>query len=214
MVTTRQLMIKGTGLAMLAGLLAAGCGGGSSTTKQNASASTGASATAGATTTAAGTATTAATATTTKSAGSATTTAGSSASSGTMSSAMVAAFNAAASGDCGKASAIGDSKLGSSSPSATSAIADVSKAMTTLSSSGPSELRADFATMAKTFNSAATLYQSLGFDDPAKLAAIAKDPAKQAQLAQAGAMFDDAAFKAASDRIGAWVNAKCPGLSK
>lgn len=210
--TMKSLVSKGAGLAIVTVLIASGCGGGgSSKTTQEATTPTAASA--GGT----ATGTTGAPATTAKAAGGSTPTIpGSSASADSVSSAIVAAFKAVANGDCDKAKALGngDFGLGGSNGLGSNTITAVASATDSLAKSGPSELRTDFATMSKAFSALATAYKNLGIDDPSKIPTIAKDPTKLAELEKASKILDDDAFSAASDRIDAWIEKKCPGLTK
>jgi hypothetical protein len=126
---------------------------------------------------------------------------------------MVAAFNAVAKGDCAKAKSIGDSIDGGDDPTAAlTQFGDLGKALDKLASSGPSELRGDFATLSKAFGSMAKALDELGVDDPSKLASVMNDPAKAAKLEELGKQLDSAEVDAAGENIDKWVDTKCPGL--
>lgn len=203
--TARRL----SALVMVGALGLAGCGSsGSGASSEGGSATT---ATAKASdTTAAGGAASSAAATTTE-----TTAKGSSSggSSGDVSKAMVAAFKAIDKGDCDKGKELGDSlDLSANFDDGFDAIDDFAKGMDELASSGPSELRADFAAMSKGMQALADFYKELGIDDPSKIGEVMSDPAKAAKFEELGKVMEDPAFASAGERIGTWIEGKCPGL--
>lgn len=142
-----------------------------------------------------------------------TTAAKSSGSGGDLAGAMVAAFNAVEKGQCDKAKTIGDSMdLSASSSAGLGQIGDIGKAMEKLASSGPSELRPDFATMATAFTAMGKAYDELGLGDPAKMAEAMKDPAKMAKFTELSTLMEGDGFTKASENISVWMQTKCPGL--
>ncbi len=177
----RLMIVTVTGLLAVAACGSSGAGGASVTTVKSGAASSG---------------------TTAKASGG---------SSGSISDTMLAAFKALDKGECDKAKTAGDSMSLGSGADAFGQLGDMGKAFDKLATSGPSEIRSDFATMGKAFTAMGKVYGDLGLDDPTKLAEIMKDPAKAAQVAEAAKSLDTTDFKAASDHISAWVEKKCPG---
>ena len=142
-------------------------------------------------------------------------TAGSNSSNAALGQALAAGLNAVAKGDCTKAASIDASmNSGASLTKGADTIADLANAMNGLSSTGPSDLRGDFKTLAKALGDLAQGYKTLGLDDPAKIAAVAKDPTKLAALEKLGQTMDAPEVMAADDHITQWIDAKCPGLGK
>lgn len=139
-------------------------------------------------------------------------------SSGDMGKAMVAAFKALEKGDCGKATSLVDSfdvsDAAFSGGQALETFGELGKALEKLADDGPSELRADFATMAKGMTAMGELFKELDLSDPTKMAEVMKDPAKAAKFEELGKTLDSAEFTGASERISAWIDSKCPELNK
>lgn len=192
-------------LVMVGALGLAGCGSSGSGASSEGGSATTAAAKASDTTAAGGSGSSAAASTTE------TTAKGSS--SGDVSKAMVAAFKAIEKGDCDKGKSLGDSlDLNADFEKGFGAIDDFAKGMDELASSGPSELRADFAAMSKGMRALADFYKELGIDDPSKIGEVMSDPAKAAKFEELGKVMDDPAFASAGERIGTWIEGKCPGL--
>lgn len=137
------------------------------------------------------------------------------ATSGDISDGMVAAFKAVDKGDCGRAKEIGDGvSFGDSADAgdASATMRGIAQAMTELSKSGPSALRADFGKLGKSFGDIAKAYDELGIGDPTKMSSVMSDPAKAAEFAKLGESMNSAEVKTAMDNITKWINERCPGL--
>jgi hypothetical protein len=123
--------------------------------------------------------------------------------------------NAVARGDCAKASDIAKVAGDAADPTKLGGqMSDIAKAMQQLGTSGPSEVRGDFATLGKAFDGIAKIYDQLGLNDPSKLGSAMTDPATLSKLEEASKQFDDAAVTKASENISKWFEAKCPGITK
>jgi hypothetical protein len=127
---------------------------------------------------------------------------------------VVAAVNAVAKGDCAKAdrllSAIDDA---SEITNGGDWFEEFASAFDKLASSGPSEVRADFAVVAKALSATAKELAAIDLSDPDKAAEALGDP-KTADAIEAvqKALSDSEVVDAAFDRIDVWVGKKCPGL--
>lgn len=123
---------------------------------------------------------------------------------------LTAAFNAVAKGDCTRAQTIADridsSDIGSASLTA------LAEGLKKAAANGPSEIRPDLKVFSEAMGKLVVVYAKYGLDDPSKIASIANDPAKVAELQAAAAAMDDPAVQKASDNIEKWVNARCPQL--
>lgn len=167
-----------------------------------------------ATTAAGASSTAAATSASSASSGAATTAASSGSStagSGAGADKMVAAFAAVEKGECDKATSIGD-EMDASGGSDFASFKDLGQGLARLAETGPSELRADFATMSTTFGELVKVYEEFGLEDADKAAEAAKDPDKAARIMAASESMDSAEFTAASERISAWLEKRCPGM--
>jgi hypothetical protein len=138
---------------------------------------------------------------------------GGSANSGKVASDFVGAVSAAAGGNCAKAGAIADVMNNIDPTKGGNLFTDMAKAFEQIGSSGPSEIKADFATLAKGLAQFAKVFENVDLSDPAKLAQIMSDPAKAAEMEKAMSAIDDKEMTAASDRIEKWFEQKCPGLT-
>jgi hypothetical protein len=122
--------------------------------------------------------------------------------------------NAVAKGDCAKAdrllSAIDDA---SEITNGGDWFEEFASAFDKLASSGPSEVRADFAVVAKALSATAKELAAIDLSDPDKAAEALGDP-KTADAIEAvqKALSDSEVVDAAFDRIDVWVGKKCPGL--
>jgi hypothetical protein len=123
---------------------------------------------------------------------------------------LTAAFNAVAKGDCSRAKTIAD-RIDSTDASAASLTA-LADAMKKAAAEGPSEIRPDLKVFADAMGKLVAVYAKYNLDDPSKIADIANDPTKVAELQAAAAAMDDPAVQKASDKIEAWISARCPGL--
>lgn len=141
---------------------------------------------------------------------------GGAATSGDISAGMVAAFKAVDKGDCGRAKEIGDGvSFGDSADAgdASATMRGIAQAMTELSKSGPSALRADFGKLGKSFGDIAKAYEELGIGDPTKMSSVMSDPAKAAEFAKLGESMNSAEVKTAMDNITKWIEERCPGMN-
>lgn len=132
-------------------------------------------------------------------------------SSGDMGEGLVAAFKAVEKGDCGKAANIGNEFDAVGDAEAMNAMGGLVDGLEQLAKEGPSELRADFTTMAKAFDGIAKVYEELDLSDPAKITEAMQDPEKAKKIAEMGAAMDGPEVGAAGERISAWINKRCPG---
>ena len=217
--TRRLLMVALAGTVSLAACGSSSAGGaGDTATSAKAVAtsvgSTAGSSAEGSTSAASASGTTAASAATTSQTTAKSSGSSGSADAGALADGMVGAFNAVAKGDCGKARSISDDMdVNPSVGNATAQLDGFGKALAKLASSGPSDLRADFAIMSTAFSGLARAYDELGLGgDPSKLSSVMTDPAKAAELAKLGEQMNSADVKAASDHISKWIEDKCPGL--
>jgi hypothetical protein len=128
---------------------------------------------------------------------------------------VVAAVNAVAKGDCAKAdrllSVVDDA---SEITNGGDWFKEFANAFDKLGSSGPSEVRADFAVVAKALSATAKELAAIDLSDPDKAAKALGDP-KTADAIEAvqKALSDSEVVDAAFDRIEVWAGKKCPNLA-
>ncbi len=125
---------------------------------------------------------------------------------------FVAAVNAIGKGDCSKASTFAETVDNLDPMTSGSMFTDLAKAFEQLGSSGPSEVKADFATVGKGLAQFAKVFEGLDLSDPEEFTKTLTDPAKAAEMEKALASMDEKAMEEASNRIEAWIEKKCPGL--
>ncbi len=125
---------------------------------------------------------------------------------------FVSAVNAIGKGDCSKASTFAETVDNLDPMTSGSTFKDLAKAFEQLGSSGPSEVKADFATVGKGLAQFAKVFEGLDLSDPEQFTKTLTDPAKAAEMEKVMAAMDEKAMDEASDRIGAWIEKKCPGL--
>jgi len=123
---------------------------------------------------------------------------------------LTAAFNAVGKGDCTRAQTIAD-RIDSADVS-TGSLTKLAEGLKKAAANGPSEIRPDLKVFSDAMGKLVTVYAKYGLDDPTKIASIANDPAKVAELQAAAAAMDDPAVQKASDNIEKWISARCPQL--
>jgi len=139
---------------------------------------------------------------------------GSAASADDLSKALLDAMNAVAKGDCAKAEAVvkrmDDSLMSGDLPD----MKALAAGMQEVAAKGPSDIKADMKIFADALGQIASTFEKLGVSDLSNIGQIASDPAKMAELEKTSAMMEDPKVSAASDRIDAWIDKKCPGLNE
>ncbi len=126
---------------------------------------------------------------------------------------FIAAVNAVAKGDCATADRLLSIDDDIDPIKNRDTFKDLANAFEQLGSSGPAEVRADFATLAKGVSALAKALDGIDLSDPAQFAKALSDPKTASAIEAAQTTMNDGQFEAAGDRITAWSEKKCPNLA-